>query len=68
MLVPSCMKLYNEGYGTDKQIPITLIASASFSDIIAIELFGLFTELEINDVGEKTNSVEENLINNLIQI
>lgn len=62
------MKLYKEGYGVEKEIPTTLIASASFSDIIAIELFGLFTELEINDVGEKTHSVEENLLNNFIQI
>lgn len=68
VLVPSCMKLYNEGYGVNKKIPTTLIAAASFSDIIAIELYGLFTELEINDVGEKTHSIEGNLLNNFLQI
>lgn len=50
------MKLMNDGYGLDKKIPSILIASASFSDIIAIELFGVFTQLETNKVDGKATT------------
>lgn len=50
------MKLLNDGYGTDKKIPSILMASASFSDIIAIELFGIFTQLETNKVDGKATT------------
>ena len=42
VLVPSCMILHNNKYGVKKGIPTTLIAAASFDDIIAISVFSIF--------------------------
>lgn len=42
VLVPSCMILHNNEYGTIKGIPTTLIAASSFDDIIAISIFSIF--------------------------
>lgn len=53
VLIPTCMNLQKEGYGVEKGIPTTLIAAASFSDIIAIQLFGIVTEIELNSVEGK---------------
>lgn len=41
VLVPSCMTLHNDHYGTKKGIPTTLIAASSFDDIAAITIFGV---------------------------
>ena len=62
VLIPSCMHLMKDGYGVEKQIPSTLIASASFSDIIAIELFGIFTQIEINRVEDKQLSIFDDFV------
>ena len=48
ILVPSCMILQNADYGTIKGIPTTLIAAASFDDIIAISVFSLFLTVAFN--------------------
>ena len=45
VLVPSCMFLQENGYGVDKGIPTTLIAAASFDDIVAITLFSIFVDI-----------------------
>ena len=42
VLVPSCMILQNKDYGTKKGVPTSLIAAASFDDIIAISIFSIF--------------------------
>lgn len=61
ILVPSCMILQNADYGTIKGIPTTLIAAASFDDIIAISVFSLFLTVAFNqapggaDDGEEPN-------------
>lgn len=68
VLIPSCMKLYKDGYGIEKEIPTTLIASASFSDIIAIELFGIFTQLEINKVEDEATSITNDFVMVFVQI
>lgn len=68
VLIPSCMHLQKDGYGVDKEIPTTLIASASFSDIIAIEIFGVFTEFEINKVSDKKATVKGDLLYNIALI
>jgi NhaP-type Na+/H+ or K+/H+ antiporter len=46
------MYLQENGYGVDKEIPTILIAAASFDDIIAILLFGMFSDMEFSNVGE----------------
>jgi hypothetical protein len=51
VLVPSWMYLQENGYGVDKEIPTILIAAASFDDIIAILLFGMFSDMEFSKVG-----------------
>lgn len=48
VLVPSCMILHNNDYGVIKGIPTTLIAAASFDDIIAISVFSVFLTVAYN--------------------
>ena len=48
VLVPSCMILHNKDYGVIKGIPTTLIAAASFDDIIAISVFSIFLTISFN--------------------
>lgn len=55
ILVPSCMYLHNENYGTKKGIPTTLIAASSFDDIAAITIFGVCITLLFEQVGEGNN-------------
>ena len=61
VLVPACMILQTSEYGTIKGIPTTLIAAASFDDIIAISVFSLFLTVAFNqapggaDDGEEPN-------------
>jgi len=68
VLVPSCMFLQENGYGVDKGIPTTLIAASSFDDIVAITLFGIFTDIEFNKVGGDSKSPLETVGTNLYQI
>lgn len=51
VLVPSCMALHNENYGTKKGIPTTLIAASSFDDIAAITIFGVCITLLFEQIG-----------------
>ena len=55
VLVPALMKLQVQNYGVNKGIPITLIAAASFDDVLAITLYGISVIFAINDAktGEK---------------
>ena len=48
VLVPSCMILQTKDYGTKKGIPTSLIAAASFDDIIAISIFSVFLTIAFN--------------------
>ena len=55
VLVPSCMALHKDHYGTKKGIPTTLIAASSFDDIAAITIFGvcitlLFEQIETEPI------------------
>lgn len=36
VVVPSCLKLRNEGYGVDKGIPSVVVAASSLDDVLAI--------------------------------
>lgn len=58
VLVPSCMILHNNDYGTKKGIPTTLIAASSFDDIIAISVFSIFLTISFNQApgGEDEES------------
>lgn len=49
VLVPSCMILHNNDYGVKKGIPTSLIAAASFDDIIAISIFSIFLTIAFNE-------------------
>ena len=51
VVVPSCMKLQEQGYGIKKGIPTSLIAAASFDDIFAITFFGIAKTLAFNEAG-----------------
>lgn len=51
ILVPSLMNLHMEGYGSDKGIPVSLIASGSLEDALMITLFGICTTIGWNDAG-----------------
>lgn len=48
VVVPSLMILHKADYGTKKGIPTTLIAAASFDDIIAITIFSVFLSIGLN--------------------
>jgi hypothetical protein len=41
------LNLIKEGYGMNKGIPITMIVSSSFDDIVAISIFGILRKLAI---------------------
>jgi len=59
VLVPSCMALHNDNYGTKKGIPTTLIAASSFDDIAAITIFGVCITLLFETVGEGAATEEK---------
>jgi hypothetical protein len=42
VVVPSCIRLRNLGYGVTKGVSSIVIAAASLDDILAISLFGIF--------------------------
>jgi NhaP-type Na+/H+ or K+/H+ antiporter len=52
VVVPSMLKLREEGYGKQKGIPTLVLAGASVDDIIAITIFGVFASLA---AGAATN-------------
>lgn len=62
------MYLHENGYGVDKEIPTILIAASSFDDIIAILLFGIFTDMGFNKVGEEKNEPYETIYIHVYQI
>ena len=43
VIVPRMLKLMEEGWGTDKGIPQTVLAGASVDDVFVIVLFTAFT-------------------------
>ncbi|MDO5559641.1 MAG: cation:proton antiporter [Oscillospiraceae bacterium] len=45
VVVPRMLKLLNEGYGTDKQIPQIILAGASADDVYVIVLFTSFSAI-----------------------
>jgi len=45
IMVPGIINLQQQGYGTKKGIPSTLISSGTFDDIIAIILFGISQQI-----------------------
>ena len=45
VIVPSMLKLMDEGYGTEKSIPQMIMAGASVDDVFVIVLFTAFTGL-----------------------
>jgi len=49
VVVPSMMLLHKQGYGVAKGIPTSMIAAASFDDIIAITAFGVFSTIAFNE-------------------
>ena len=49
VLVPSCMILHKNDYGVKKGIPTSLIAAASFDDIIAISIFSIFMTIALTE-------------------
>jgi NhaP-type Na+/H+ or K+/H+ antiporter len=42
VVVPSCIRLRNMGYGVTKGVSGIIIAAASLDDILAISMFGIF--------------------------
>lgn len=52
VVVPSMIKLIDEGYGTKKGIPQLILAGASVDDVFVIVMFTTFTSLAIgNDIS-----------------
>lgn len=49
VIVPSMLKLKDEGYGKKKEIPTLILASASVDDVIAITLFTVFLNMGIGE-------------------
>ncbi|MFV0393797.1 MAG: cation:proton antiporter [Coprobacillaceae bacterium] len=49
VIVPRMIKLMDEGYGTDKNIPQLIMAGASVDDIFVIILFTFLTSLALNN-------------------
>lgn len=62
------MQLQDQGYGVDKDIPTILIAAASFDDIIAITIFGIFSDLAFSKVIANAEEPYESIIINAYQI
>ena len=58
VVVPSLMILHKADYGTKKGIPTTLIAAASFDDIIAITVFSVFLSIGISNAPRKEIATE----------
>lgn len=54
VVVPSLMILHKAEYGVVKGIPTTLIAAASFDDIIAITVFSVFLSIGMNGAPKAT--------------
>jgi NhaP-type Na+/H+ or K+/H+ antiporter len=52
VVVPSMLKLSEQGYGRKKEIPTMILAGASIDDVIAITIFSTFLGLAL---GKNTN-------------
>jgi len=72
VVVPGLMILQKAGYGVKKGIPTTLIAAASFDDIIAITAYGIAITVALNEapggVAAEKDSIGYEVLNILIQI
>jgi solute carrier family 9B (sodium/hydrogen exchanger), member 1/2 len=66
------MVLHKAGYGVDKGIPTTMIAAASFDDIIAITVVGICLNIAFNEapggVAESNDSIAFEVCFNGVQI
>jgi len=62
------MNLQDNGYGVDKAIPTTLIAATSFDNIIAITLFGIFSDLGFSKVAKNSSDPIQSIIINAYQL
>lgn len=51
VVVPQMIRLKEEAYGENKQIPTMILAGASLDDIIAITVYSAFVALYFGDVG-----------------
>lgn len=45
VVVPTLLKLKEQGYGRDKGISTLVIAASSLDDVLAITLFGVFLSM-----------------------
>lgn len=61
ILVPLVMNLHMEGYGADKGIPVSLIASGSLEDALMITLFGICTT-----IGWNTSNVSDSSLGMIV--
>lgn len=61
VLVPSCMILQNKDYGVKKGVPTSLIAAASFDDIIAISIFSVFLTIAFSQAPGGEDEEEPNI-------
>lgn len=59
VVVPSLMILHKAEYGVKKGIPTTLIAAASFDDIIAITVFSVFLSIAMNSAASELVVTDE---------
>lgn len=57
VVVPRMIRLIDEGYGTDKQIPQIILAGASADDILVIVLFSAFTAIASGTGGNTIGKV-----------
>jgi solute carrier family 9B (sodium/hydrogen exchanger), member 1/2 len=64
VIVPSMLRLKEEGKGMDKGIPLIILAGASIDDIFAITLFSTFLNMALTP----QTSITQNLIQIPIQI
>lgn len=45
MVVPSLLKLQDDGYGVEQGIPSLVLAASSLDDVLSISMFGVFLGL-----------------------
>lgn len=54
VVVPTLLKLQNEGYGESKGIATMVIAASSLDDVVAISAFGLCLSLVLDEKGRSS--------------
>jgi NhaP-type Na+/H+ or K+/H+ antiporter len=66
VVVPSCIRLRNQGYGLEKAVPSIVIAAASLDDILAISLFGVCLGIAMSGAEAHGFFGDDPLINSVI--